>query len=107
MLVAETFKALGDPVRLEIIERLSSGSSYTLGSVSKDLGLTRQGARKHLQVLADAKLITMKSAGRHTTLTFKPASLKAANSFMAQLERKWDERLEALRDFVESDTSSK
>jgi DNA-binding transcriptional ArsR family regulator len=101
MLVAETFKALGDPVRLEIIERLSSGSSYTLGSVSKDLGLTRQGARKHLQVLVDAQLVTMVPVGRQTTVTFKPAALKEANSFMAQLERKWDERLEALRDYVE------
>ena len=102
MVVAETFKALGDPVRLEIIERLSNGSQYTLGSVSKNLGLTRQGARKHLQVLADASLISMAPAGRHTTILFNPAALKAANLFIEQLEHKWDERLEALRSYVES-----
>ncbi|MDB5169360.1 MAG: HTH-type transcriptional regulator [Candidatus Saccharibacteria bacterium] len=105
MLIAETFKALGDPVRLEIIERLSSGSLYTLSSVSKDLGLTRQGARKHLQVLADAELIKMEPTGRNTIITFAPASLKAADSFIKQLERKWDVRLEALREFAEGDKS--
>ena len=105
MLVAETFKALGDPVRLKIIERLSSGSSYTLSSVSRDLGLTRQGARKHLQVLADADLVKMQPVGRNTALTFAPESLKAANSFIEQLERRWDVRLEALREFAERDKS--
>ena len=103
--VANTFKALGDPVRLEIIERLSSGSLHTLGSVSKDLGLTRQGARKHLQVLADAELITLQPAGRSTAISFVPQSLRAANSFMEQLERKWDSRLEALRDYAERQAS--
>jgi DNA-binding transcriptional ArsR family regulator len=103
MLAAETFKALGDPVRLEIIDRLSNGSMYTLSSVSKDLGLTRQGARKHLQVLADAELVSMQPAGRSTTITFKPESLQAANTFIAELEHKWDVRLKALKQFTEGD----
>ena len=85
MAVAKTFKALGDPVRLKMVERLSSGYIYTLSSVSKDLGLTRQGARKHLQVLADAKLVRMQPKGRSTTISFVPESLKTANSFMEQL----------------------
>jgi DNA-binding transcriptional ArsR family regulator len=107
MLVAETFKALGDPVRLEIIERLSNGTVFTLSSVSKDLGLTRQGTRKHLQVLADAKLIKLEPVGRKTTVTFVPDTLHAANSFMDSLERKWDTRLEALRNYVENEKFEK
>jgi DNA-binding transcriptional ArsR family regulator len=102
MMVAETFKALGDPVRLGLIERLSSGSTFTLSSISKELGLTRQGIRKHLQVLADARLVKLEPAGRSTTVTFVPTTLHTANSFMDELERKWDTRLEALRDYVES-----
>jgi len=99
-MVAETFKALSDPVRLEIIERLSSGSAYTLSGVSEGLGLTRQGVRKHVQVLADARLVTLKTEGRNTTLLFEPQSLQAANAFIEQLEQKWETRLQALRDYV-------
>jgi DNA-binding transcriptional ArsR family regulator len=102
MLMSQTFKALGDPIRLEIIERLASGSTFTLGDVSKDLGLTRQGARKHLQVLADAHLITLNPNGRQTLIAFEPGPVKIAASYMGMLELKWEERLEALKNFVES-----
>lgn len=103
MPAAQTFKALGDPVRLQIIDRLCNGTAYTLTGVSKDLGLTRQGARKHLQILADAKLISLIPHGRQTTVAFEAKSLNSANAFIAQLEDKWEKRLEALRDSLESD----
>jgi DNA-binding transcriptional ArsR family regulator len=103
MLVADTFKALGDPVRLEIIQRLSNGSIYTIGSVSNGLGLTRQGARKHLQVLADVNLVYLQNKGRQTEVTLNADTLATAKLFMAKLELCWENRLQALREFVESE----
>jgi DNA-binding transcriptional ArsR family regulator len=103
MAVAEIFKALGDPVRLEMVRRLSGGGSYTMGSVSSELGITRQGARKHLQILAQAKLITLKSKGREVSVQLDRPSFDAAKDFIITLEKKWDIRLEALREFVEKD----
>jgi DNA-binding transcriptional ArsR family regulator len=104
VVVADTFKALGDPTRLEMIKRLSSGSHHTVGGLSEGLGLSRQGARKHLQVLADAELVSMQINGRQTDVSLDPSSLAAAKSFIAELEQRWDKRLQALRDFVEKDT---
>jgi DNA-binding transcriptional ArsR family regulator len=104
MIVAETFKALGNPVRLEMIKRLSDGSYYTVGGLSDGLGLTRQGARKHLQVLADVKLVSLQTSGRQIEVSLDPASLAVAKSFIADLELRWDKRLQALREFVESDS---
>ncbi|RYX81012.1 metalloregulator ArsR/SmtB family transcription factor [bacterium] len=101
MTVADTFKALGDPVRLEMVQRLASGASYTVGGLSNGLGITRQGARKHLQVLTEAKLITLEPKGRETQVRLDRDSLETARSFITELERRWDKRLEALRDFVE------
>ena len=103
MLVADTFKALGDPVRLEIIQRLSDGSSYTIGSVSDGLALTRQGARKHLQVLADVKLVSLITKGRQIEVKLDKEALLVAKTFISSLEIQWDNRLEALQEFVESD----
>jgi DNA-binding transcriptional ArsR family regulator len=104
MLVTETFKALGDPIRLTMIERLADGTTYTLGGISDGLGLTRQGARKHLQVLADVELVSMHIRGRQTQVTLDTTALSAAKAFIADLEVRWDHRLEALRKFVENDT---
>lgn len=105
MLAATTFKALGDPVRLQIIERLSSGSLYTLGSVTQNLGLTRQGARKHIKVLSSAGLITIEPVGRTAQISLVPESLKVINSFTQQMERNWENSLQALKNYVESELS--
>lgn len=107
MLVAETFKALGDPIRLEMMRRLSDGSHYTVGGLSDGLGLTRQGARKHLQVLADVELVSLQASGRQTEVRLNPRSLAIAGSFIADLELRWDKRLQALREFIENDVSTK
>jgi DNA-binding transcriptional ArsR family regulator len=101
MAAVEVFRALGDPVRLEMIRRLSGGNSYTLTSVSSGLGISRQGARKHVQVLADARLVVLAPVGRDVVVQLEPASLQIAKSFIGELELRWERRLEALRDFVE------
>jgi DNA-binding transcriptional ArsR family regulator len=101
MAVAEIFKALGDPVRLEMVQRLSSGAPFTIGAVSSDLGITRQGARKHLQVLVDAKMVVLEQKGRDVLVQLEPAALDEAKMYIAELERRWDRRLDALRRFVE------
>jgi DNA-binding transcriptional ArsR family regulator len=103
MAVADVFRALGDPVRLEMVRRLTEGQRCTIGSVSSDLGITRQAARKHLQVLVDAKLVALEPKGRDVIVKLNPLVLEQARAHIAELERRWDRRLEALRRFVESD----
>ena len=102
MTAVETFKALGDPVRLEMVRRLASGSTYTVGGITSGLGVTRQGARKHLKVLTEAGLIVLESKGRETQVRIDRDTLESARLFISQLEHRWDERLEALREFAES-----
>jgi DNA-binding transcriptional ArsR family regulator len=101
MMLAQAYRALGDPVRLKMVERLSGSSTHTLGTVSKGLGVTRQGARKHLLVLEEAKLVRLVAEGRETRVQLNVSTLDKARAFITKLERQWDKRLEALRDFSE------
>ncbi len=101
MAVAEIFRALGDPVRLEMVQRLSSGAPCTISTVSNQLGITRQGARKHLQVLADASIVTMRPKGRDVFVELDRSSLDQAEQFIRELERRWDQRLTALKSLLE------
>lgn len=103
MPVAEIFKALGDPIRLEMVQRLSSGSSYTISHVSSNLGITRQGARKHLEVLEQAQLVLLESKGRDVLVQLNPKTVDTAKAFIAKLEKQWDTRLAALKAFAEKD----
>jgi len=101
MAVAELFRALGDPTRIEMVTRLSSGAPHTITSVSSGLEISRQGARKHLQILADAKVITLEAKGRDTNVYIDRNTLDQGKAFITELELRWDKRLEALRHFVD------
>lgn len=101
MAVAEIFRALGDPVRLEMVQRLSNGKPATITVVSGGLGITRQGARKHLQVLEEAGIVYLIPQGRDVMVHLAPDTLDKAKDFIAQLEAQWDQRLQALKKFVE------
>lgn len=101
MSAAHIFKALGDPVRLEMVQRLSDGANYTIGKLSNDLGITRQGARKQIQVLVAANVVHLVPQGRETRVMLDTNSLEIGRQFIAKLEKQWDQRLQALKDFAE------
>jgi DNA-binding transcriptional ArsR family regulator len=101
MPVAELFRALGDPTRIEIVRRLSSGAPHTISSVSSGLEISRQGARKHIQILADAKIIRLETKGRDTVVSLDLKELDRGKVFIAELEFRWDKRLQGLRRVVE------
>jgi DNA-binding transcriptional ArsR family regulator len=101
MIEAEIYKALGDPIRLEIVRRLSTGSPNTLGELSRNLGISRQGARKQLQVLVNANVVHLRQRGRQTDVTLDTKTLQVARAFITKLENQWDDRLEALKKYVE------
>ena len=101
MIEAHIYKALGDPIRLAMVKRLAGGSPINISELSKGLGVTRQGARKQLQVLVSAKVVHLTPKGRGTLVNLDTATLKMAQQFIARLEAQWDNRLEALKNFVE------
>ena len=101
MIEAEIYKALGDPIRLEIVKRLSARSTCTIGELSMNLGISKQGARKQLQVLVDANVVHLKQHGRLTDVTLDTKTLLIARAFITKLEHQWDDRLEALKKYVE------
>lgn len=103
MELSELFHALGDPTRLEIVRRLASGEPHTLSSVSRKLSITRQGARKHLQVLVDARVISLQPKGRDTHVVLLKDTLYLGKTFLEKIEKQWDMRLQALKNFVEKE----
>ena len=101
------YKALGDPIRMEIIKRLTDRSPQSLSQVTDGLGISRQGARKQLQVLVSAKLIRLKHCGRETHAHVEIEQLRNAREFIFGLEKKWDQHLVALKTFAESSVNAR
>jgi uncharacterized protein YndB with AHSA1/START domain/DNA-binding transcriptional ArsR family regulator len=58
------FKALADPSRRELLDRLNARNGQSLGELCDGLGMARQSVTKHLAVLEAANLITTVRSGR-------------------------------------------
>src|SRR5205809_7675740 len=58
------FKALADPTRRFLLDRLFERDGRTLGELESDLEMTRFGVMKHLRVLEDAGLVVTRRRGR-------------------------------------------
>jgi uncharacterized protein YndB with AHSA1/START domain/DNA-binding transcriptional ArsR family regulator len=58
------FKALADPTRRRLLDRLFTRDGRTLSDLESDVDMTRFGVMKHLRLLEDAGLITTRKSGR-------------------------------------------
>jgi DNA-binding transcriptional ArsR family regulator/uncharacterized protein YndB with AHSA1/START domain len=58
------FRALSDPARRRLLDRLNEHNGLTLTELCADMGMTRQSVSKHLDVLEEAGLVATLRRGR-------------------------------------------
>ena len=58
------FKALADPSRRELLDRLRADNGQTLSELCQHLNMTRQAVTKHLNLLEEATLVATIRRGR-------------------------------------------
>ena len=101
------FKALADPVRREILDRLRDGP-LTTGALCAPFAQTRFGVMKHLDALEAAGLILVERRGRERWNHLNGAALAAPlTRWLTPFQRQWAGRLGALKQHLESDMSPK
>jgi uncharacterized protein YndB with AHSA1/START domain/DNA-binding transcriptional ArsR family regulator len=76
------FKALADPTRRLLLDRLRQRNGQTLGELCAELGMTRQSATQHLDVLARADLVTTVRRGRERLHYLNPVPIH-------ELQERW------------------
>ncbi len=100
------FDALADPTRREIIELLVREPEATISEIAGHFPISRQAVTKHLVVLEEAGIVDITSRGRERIVTLRPGSLHAASAWLDDVGRQWDERLAALRLYLERDSGT-
>jgi ArsR family transcriptional regulator len=82
--LAAAFKALADPVRLQLLSLIASAEDGTACScdLEEPVGKSQPTVSHHLAVLADAGLITKQKAGRWVTCTVVPERLAALRDLL-------------------------
>lgn len=58
------FKALSDPIRRQLLDRLRAHTGQTLNDLCEGQDITRQAVTKHLAILEDANLVVTLKRGR-------------------------------------------
>lgn len=97
------FAALADPMRRSLLANLAAASPKTATQLSADYPITRQGILKHLQILEEAGLVTVRQSGREKRYTLTPEPLSALEQWLDELGNLWDARLLRLKALVEND----
>lgn len=95
------YQALGDPTRLEIVQRLGDRGPLPTLELVEGLGMTRQAATKHLLVLENVGLVQSRTEGRQVVRELKLEVLTEAEDWLAKRTAMWDRKLDALRRLVE------
>ena len=89
-------KALADPSRRLLLDRLFEASGQTLGELCKDLDMSRQAVTQHLGVLEAADLVITRREGREKLHYLNPVPIhEIEERWIGKFERR---RLDALRD---------
>ena len=97
----QVFIALADPTRRNILAALATAGPSTVTDLAARLPITRQAIAKHLARMADAGLVTPEPGERRRVrYRLRSAPVQLAQQFLAALAHSWEERLEALQDYL-------
>ncbi len=84
----KVFKALADPGRRQLLDRLHAENGQTLGELCEHMSMTRQAVTKHLKLLEEANLVATVWRGREKLHFINPVPiLEIADRWIGKFER--------------------
>jgi DNA-binding transcriptional ArsR family regulator len=84
----KVFKALADPGRRLLLDRLHGDNGQTLGQLCQHLNMTRQAVTKHLKLLEKATLVATLWRGREKLHYLNPVPIhEIAERWIGKYER--------------------
>jgi DNA-binding transcriptional ArsR family regulator len=100
MSMDRVFKALADPSRRRLLDRLRARNGQTLSELGTGLDMTRQAVAKHLALLEAANLVASVRRGREKLHYLNPVPIQGIyERWIGKFER---HRLQALSDLKRS-----
>jgi DNA-binding transcriptional ArsR family regulator len=94
------FKALADPTRRAIFERLARDGEHTVHALTERAGVSQPMVSKHLSALKRARLVRHRRHGRETHYQARPEALAPLVDWMSYYNRFWHDRFDRLEDLL-------
>jgi DNA-binding transcriptional ArsR family regulator len=96
----DVFKALADPTRRAIFERLARDGAQTVRALTDRAGVSQPAVSKHLRVLKQARLVNDRRDGRETHYSAEPLALAPLRDWMSVYGAFWHDRFDDLESLL-------
>ena len=94
------FRALADPTRRALFERLCRDGEKTVGDLTARAGVSQPVVSKHLVVLKQAGLVRDRHEGRHTHYSARRGALAPLLDWTSRMTGFWESRFDDLENLL-------
>lgn len=94
--ISTVMKALADPTRRGVFERLAHGGELTVRDLTAGAGVSQPAVSQHLATLKAAGLVRERKDGRLTHYRAEPEGLRPMLDWFAHYSAFWPDRLDRL-----------
>jgi len=95
------FRALADPTRRAIFERLARDGEQTVHALTERAGVSQPMVSKHLSALKRARLVRNRRQGRETHYRARPEALAPLVNWIGDYGTFWQNKLDRLEELLE------
>lgn len=96
----DVFQAIADPTRREIINMIAH-QTLNLNTIADKFHISRPAISKHIKILTECGLITIKQHGRERHCEAKLQKLNEVSGWVEQYRKFWTQKLDALEIYLE------
>lgn len=95
----DVFQAIADPTRRQIISMIST-QSLNLNAVADQFKMSRPAISKHIKILTECGLVTIKQQGRERYCEAKLSKLNEVSDWVEQYRKFWEAKLDSLEQYL-------
>ena len=96
---SDAFNAIAEPQRREILVLLRGGER-PVTELAHDLGMSQSQASKHLRVLREVELVSVRGAGKQRLYGLDARGLRPVHQWVGGFEQFWNETFDRLDEYV-------
>lgn len=98
---SDVYNAIAEPRRRAILELICQGE-HAVNEVVEALEMDQPSVSKHLRVLREVELVSMRKDGRRRLYSADPEALTPVRRWVERCERIWEEQLDSIKERAEA-----
>lgn len=98
---SDVYNAIAEPRRRAILELVCTGE-HAVNDVADALRMDQPSVSKHLRVLREVDLVSVRRDGRRRLYSADPGALEPVQAWVEKLERIWTRRVDSIQERAEA-----